>query len=90
MLNQDQRDEITYQTGTRSRVSDGTADDDANDVNTNRTAKDQVSSIDYNTDYNQEKDDADCAGARVLIKLYVLSDKLIDLRTVNLVIDEQI
>jgi len=45
-------------------------------------------SIDYNTSYDEQHDEVDDAITRVLIKLYVLADKLLDPRTANLVIDE--
>jgi hypothetical protein len=57
-------------------------------ANTKQTAKDEISLIDFNTSYNQENDTVEDAKTRVLIKLYVLADKLIDLHTANMVIDE--
>ena len=75
MLNQDQQNEVAqHQTDTRSHIPDGTANCGSNGVNTNEIVKDQISSIDSNTNCNQEKDDMNDAGIRI--------------HTANLVIDE--
>jgi RNA recognition motif-containing protein len=71
-------------------VSNGMVDDSASTVNFSQNVKDEVLTIDYNTNYNEENDDVEDAKIRVLIKLYVLADKLIDLHAANLVIDEMI
>jgi hypothetical protein len=70
------------------KVSIGAAE--TNDANTNETIQAEVSIIDYNIDYDEETDEVDNAETRLLIKLYVLADKLIDLDTANLVMDELI
>lgn len=46
--------------------------------------------MNYNANYDEETDSLDDARIRILIKLYVLADKLIDLHAANLVIDELI
>lgn len=75
-----QREDARDQT---NKNSYGTADDPTGDS----SAK-QRSSIDYDTSYGEENDDAHDVTTRVLVKLYVLADKLIDSHATNLVIDE--
>lgn len=82
-----QRGEAQYESGAESHVSDGAAGDDIDDTNTTETVEDEIS-IDYSTSFAEEDDDVSDARTRVLIKLYVLADKLIDPNTANLVIDE--
>jgi hypothetical protein len=66
------------------------ANGDTNDASTNQSGQDEVHTTDYDTSYSEETDDMDDARIRVLIKLYVLADKLLDPHTANLVIDELI
>ena len=76
MLNQDRQSEVAqHQTDIESNA-------------TAETIEDEVSSINFNTSYDEENDSVGNAMTRVLIKLYMLADKLIDLHTANLVIDE--
>jgi hypothetical protein len=90
-VEQDQQKKNTQnQTDNKSKVSDGSADDDAENMNTDQTADNEVSSIDYNTSYLMETDNRNNAMMRALIKLYVLADKLIDTQNANLVIDKLI
>lgn len=88
VLNHDQqRQEIQERPDNERDMSVGAVVVDTNEVNSSQTIQDEVSMIDYNTDYDEERDDVDDAKTRVLIKLYVLADKLIDPCTANLVID---
>ena len=82
-----QRQETQEQPENEHHVSAGAGDVDTNDVNISQTNQGEVSVIHYNTDYGEEEDDVDNAKTRVLIKLYILADKLIDPYTANVVID---
>lgn len=72
----------------KSHVSGVAADSETNAVHNHQIVKDEASTVDYNTNYNEEADDVDDARIRTLIKLYVLADNLIDLHTANLVTDK--
>ena len=79
MLNHDQqRQETQERAEIAHHISVGAIIGDTNDVNISQTIQDEVSIIDYNTDYDKEEDDVDNAKTRVLVKLYILADKLID------------
>ena len=73
-----QRQETQEGPENEHHISVGAVDVDTNDVNISQTIQDEVSIIDYNTDYDEEEDDVDNAKTRVLVKLYMLTDKLID------------
>jgi len=89
--NQDQqREEAQEKSINKSRVTGGAADGNTDNVHTNQTGQEEDSTIDYNLSYGEENDGVDDAGTRVLIKLYVLAVKLIDIHTANLVIDAMI